>query len=80
MKTTTMRELKHHTAALVARVEAGEEIELTRRGRPVARLSPARARAKPRAPDFAGRLMEIYGEAVLKKTATELVGEGRGDR
>lgn len=75
-----MRELKHHTAALVARVEAGEEIELTRRGRPVARLSPARARAKPRTPDFAGRLAEIYGEAALKKTATDLVGEARGDR
>lgn len=80
MKTTTMRELKHHTAALVARVEAGEEIELTKRGRPVARLSPTRARGKPRMPDFAGRLVEIYGDTVLTTTATELLSEARGER
>lgn len=80
MKTTTMRELKHHTAALVARVEAGENIELTRRGRPVARLSPVRARGKAPMPDFAGRLAEIYGDVVLKKTGTDVVGEARGDR
>jgi len=80
MKTTTMRELKHHTAEVVARVEAGEVIELTRRGRPVARLSPVRKRGKPLAPDFEGRLAAIYGDTVLKNTATDLVSEGRGER
>jgi prevent-host-death family protein len=37
-------EAKTHLAALLDRVEKGEEITITRRGVPVARLVPARAR------------------------------------
>lgn len=36
---------KARFADLIRRVEAGEEIELTRYGRPVARLTPSPARA-----------------------------------
>jgi prevent-host-death family protein len=38
-------EAKTHLAALLDRVEKGEEITITRRGVPVARLVPARADA-----------------------------------
>lgn len=38
-------EAKSRFADLIRRVEAGEEIELTRYGRPVARLTPSPARA-----------------------------------
>ena len=39
-------EAKTHLAALLDRVERGEEVVITRRGKPVARLVPARSRAK----------------------------------
>jgi len=80
MKTSTMRELKHHTAKVLAWAEAGEEVELTRRGKPVARLSPAKGRRKTAKVDFLGRLTAIYGDKMLKQTATELLSEARGDR
>ncbi len=38
-------EAKAHLAALIRRAEAGEEIELTRHGRPVARIVAARPQA-----------------------------------
>lgn len=43
-------EAKTQLSKLVARAEAGEEITLTRHGRPVARLSPITRRHEPRTP------------------------------
>ena len=40
MKTATIADAKSHLSSLLADVEAGEEIVITRRGRPVARLVP----------------------------------------
>jgi prevent-host-death family protein len=44
-KTVTATEAKAHILALLDDVEAGEEIEITRHGRLVARLVPARGAA-----------------------------------
>ena len=43
-------EAKTQLSKLVARAEAGEEITLTRHGRPVARLAPIARRSEPRSP------------------------------
>ena len=40
MRRVSLREANQNFAKLIADVEAGEEVVLTRRGRPVARLSP----------------------------------------
>jgi prevent-host-death family protein len=45
MKTVTAREANHRLSSLLARVEKGEEIVITRHGEPVAVLSPYRASA-----------------------------------
>jgi prevent-host-death family protein len=42
MKTATVRELRNDYAKLLRRVEAGEQIVITRRGKSVARLVPER--------------------------------------
>lgn len=47
MKTTTVANAKSHFSALLADVEAGHEIVITRRGRPVARLVPEPRDADP---------------------------------
>lgn len=41
MRQIPVRELNQHTAAVLARVEMGERIEITRNGKPVAIIEPA---------------------------------------
>jgi len=79
MKTTSIRELKHDTRKVLALVEAGETVEITRYNQPVAILSPV-AKSALKRPDFAARLKEIYGEKVLPATGTEIISELRGER
>jgi prevent-host-death family protein len=43
MKTATVRDLRNHYSRLLAWISAGEEITITQRGKPVARLCPAPA-------------------------------------
>ena len=45
MKTATVRDLRNHYSQLLAWIAAGEEITITQRGKPVARLSPPPASA-----------------------------------
>ena len=45
MKTANIAEAKAHFSALLAEVEAGEEVIITRRGKPVARIVPEPAAA-----------------------------------
>jgi prevent-host-death family protein len=40
MRTATIRDLRNHYADLLKWIEAGEEISITRRGKPIARLVP----------------------------------------
>jgi prevent-host-death family protein len=45
MKTANIAEAKAHFSALLVEVEAGEEVIITRRGKPVARIVPEPAAA-----------------------------------
>jgi prevent-host-death family protein len=47
MDGVTLAEAKAHLSELVSRAAAGESIEITRRGKTVARLVPAEAPRKP---------------------------------
>lgn len=82
MKTATIRELQHGLNAVLQRVALGEEITITRRGRPVARITaalPAKRARKPVWPDAMARLAERFpGGAPKGKPASELVVEMRG--
>ena len=46
MTTTTVRELRNHYGSVLDRVEAGEEIAISRRGKIVARLIPEQSQPK----------------------------------
>ena len=50
MNTCTVAEAKAHLSELLARVESGEELVITRRGLPVAHLSHIRPAKQP--PDW----------------------------
>ena len=47
METVSVAATKAHLSELLTRIESGEEIVITRRGKPVARLSPIRQAKKP---------------------------------
>ena len=46
MKTATMRQLRNESRAVLAWVEAGEEVQITKRGKIIARLVPERRKPK----------------------------------
>ena len=50
MRRVNLHEAKTHLSRLLADVEGGEEIQIARAGKPVARLVPERSAQKPREP------------------------------
>lgn len=84
METATIREVQHNLAAYVRRVEHGEEIEIRRRNRAVARLVPTGAAAigskRVDWSDMYDYRRRIWGgKTVPGKPASELVYESRGE-
>ncbi len=79
MKTATVRDLRYRFPEIEARLRQGEEIQITKRRRVIARLVPVKPhRPRRRPPDFMAMLKKIYGNKVLKVTGAELVAEQRG--
>jgi prevent-host-death family protein len=78
MTTCTVAEAKAHLSELLARVEGGEELLITRRGRPVANLSPVRPIKRP--PDW--QAIRAFRESMpaMETSATDLVREMRNAR
>jgi prevent-host-death family protein len=64
--TVSIRELQQNLKRVMARVEHGDVVEVTRRRRPVARLSPVRA-ARPLSPwpDLDARARTVFGDRVI---------------
>ena len=77
MTRATVRDLRYNFPAIERRLRRGEEIEITKRGKPIGRLAPI-SNGKHRKPaDIMARLTAIYGD---KKIDTlELVRYGRGE-
>ena len=67
MRRVSLREANQNFARLIADVEAGEEVVLTRRGRPVARLSPEPPTLRRGSPEWQAayeRMMARLNEGV----------------
>jgi prevent-host-death family protein len=73
MKTATVADLRNRFPRVLRWIEDGEEVELTRRGKVVALLSPPRRRRtrKFRMPDFAALRREVFGNGVERRMLTE---------
>jgi antitoxin (DNA-binding transcriptional repressor) of toxin-antitoxin stability system len=83
MKTATVRDLRNNFSKLETWLEEGEQVQIEKRGQPVALLtglSPRRTKAI-RKPDFAARLTELWGDRLFSPAevaamrAAELEGE-----
>lgn len=76
-----MRELQQNLKKVVARVERGETVQLTKRRRVVAKLVPVwpQKAAEPW-PDLDARARAIFGDRILVPGASEMLIEDRGER
>ena len=79
-----LAEAKNQLSALIARVELGEEIAITRRGVPVVRLVPALAEAETsaaraeRVGAALAQLRQLRGNLVLEGDLRSIAREGLG--
>jgi len=82
MKTASVREIQHHLARVLAWVENGEEVLVTRRNKTIARLvphSPADPVSVP-LPDFAARARAIWGAEPKGPSLSETILTNREER
>ena len=78
MKRATVRDLRYAFPRVEAALADGEEIEIVKRGRVVARLSPVpRTPAAVVWPDFMAQMKEIWGDRILEPSNAELIAEAR---
>ena len=75
MRTATVGEIQKNFSRILNQIKAGEEIAVTRRGKPVAKISAIGPKEKIDWPDFYGEAAELKGKPV-----GEIVIEGREDR
>jgi len=81
MKKASVREVQHNLASVLRWVEDGEEVQVMRRNRIVAKIVPAnQVLKKPQWPDFAKRAAAIWGKQPKGKGASEIVIESREER
>lgn len=77
MKTATVRDLRNNFGMLEALLNEGEQIQIEKRGQPVALLTPLarKGRKKPKRPDFAARLKKIWGDRVFSEAEVKAMRE-----
>ncbi len=81
MKTATIRDLRNEFARVARWIEEGECVEITRSGKPFARLAPVPPdSAKASMPDFLGRLREQFPDEIPVTTSGGVIDYDRGDR
>jgi len=81
MKTTTVRELRNNYAKVLTWVSKGEEVEVTRRGKAVAKVVPV-APVNPTRVDWAqsAALKSLPWAAKLTETETKtILSDSQGD-
>ena len=78
MRKATVRDLRYRFREVESLLREGEEIEITKRKRVIARLLPSKAASPVRRPDFLGRLKQIYGNSRMKVSGAQLISRERG--
>jgi antitoxin (DNA-binding transcriptional repressor) of toxin-antitoxin stability system len=77
MKKASIRDLRYRFPRLERLLRQGEEIQITKRRRIIARLVPDSVSAPAELPDFLGRLRTIYGDKMLDVSGADLLAEER---
>jgi antitoxin (DNA-binding transcriptional repressor) of toxin-antitoxin stability system len=77
MKSVTVRDLRYDFPKVERILREGQEVQITKRKKVIAKLVPESVAAIAPLPDFSQRLKDIYGERELETSAAELVREDR---
>ncbi len=75
MKTATVGEIQKNFSRILKEIKTGEEIAVTKRGKPVAKISALGPKHEIDWPDFYKEAIELKG-----KPAGEIIVEEREDR
>ena len=75
MKTATVGEIQKNFSQVLRTINIGEEIIITKRGKPIAKISSLGPSSKIKWPDFYNEAIEVK-----EKPLSELVIENREDR
>ena len=75
MKTATVGEVQKNFSGVLRSIKAGEEITITKRGKPVAKITALGPRSKIEWPDFSNEAVELKG-----KSLSDIVIEEREER
>jgi len=79
MKTASIRDIRQDFGRVLSWIEDGEQVEITKRRRVVARLVPVKK--KPRTlnwPDLEARRRKTFPNGIKGKPVSEIIDEGRG--
>ena len=71
---------QHNLAQVIRDVEAGYEVSITRRRKPVARVMAPEDDGRVALPDFAARARAIWGDTRRGAGSDELLHDSRGER
>ena len=77
MRKASVRDLRYDFKKVERLLHQGQEIEITKRQKVIARLIPQASAPSPELPDFMARLHSTYGDLVLKVCGAEVVAKDR---
>ncbi len=80
MKKASVRDLRYRFSVVEDLLRDGEEIQITKRKRVIARLLPPNPAARVRRPDFLARLKKIFGKKRMKVSGAEIIALDRQER
>jgi len=77
MRRASIRDLRYCFKKIERLLHQGEEIQITKRRRVIARLVPENTESRVPMPDFLRRLETIYGDEPLAVSGAELIAQDR---
>jgi antitoxin (DNA-binding transcriptional repressor) of toxin-antitoxin stability system len=80
MKKASVSELRYCFSAVEELLRDGEEVQITKRKRVIARLLPPEPVVAVEMPDFLGRMKKIFGKKRLKMSGAEQIALDRSER
>ncbi len=77
MKKATVRDLRYRFSVVEDLLRDGEEVQITKRKRVIARLLPPEPAAKVKRPDVLARQRKIFGKKRMKVSGAEQLAAER---
>jgi antitoxin (DNA-binding transcriptional repressor) of toxin-antitoxin stability system len=77
MKKASVRDLRYGFKKIERLLHQGEEVQITKRRRVIARLVPENEEVTVETPDFLARMRTIYGDKILTVSGADLVSSDR---